>query len=111
MSTKRQIAGKEYKIEELVDSAIATADATELDLTTARESLKYLGNSNPSEELVTRFARETMILKVLGKETGAQFGGQIGKINFSTRENAIAGVQSYLNRRIAGQHARWSGRK
>lgn len=111
MTDNRQIHGTTYNVAELVDSAIEIADSTELDLAAARKSLSYLGNNNPDDALVTKFARETAILKFLSRETGANFDGQIGKINFSSRDQAIIGVNNYLNRRISGQHQRWSGRK
>ena len=111
MTDTRQIHGTTYNVQELVDSAIANADSMELDLTAARHGLSYLGNNNPDDALVARFARETAILKILSRETGANFDGQIGKINFSSRDQAITGINNYLNRRISGQHQRWSGRK
>lgn len=112
MTTKRQISGTQFDITKLVDNAISAADSSSLDFVAARETLtRFYGQPGACEELVTKFARETMVLKILSDETQANFGGQIGKIDFSTREKAISGVQSYLNRRISGQHARWSGRK
>lgn len=111
MTDKRQINGTKYSVEELVDNAINSVDEANLDLNKARTSLALLGNTNPDDALVIRFARETAILKILSRETGANFDGQIGKIDFTSREAAITGVNSYLNRRISGQHQRWSGRK
>lgn len=110
-TNKRQINGAKYEISEIVDNAIAAVDAGELDLVSARKSLEFYGNKNPGDELVIKFARETAILKILSRETGANFNNQIGKIDFSSRDQAIAGVNSYLNRRISGQHARWSDRR
>lgn len=111
MADNRQINGITYNIAELVDNAITSADNMELDLSAARKSLSILGNNNPSDTLVIKFSRETAILKILSRETGANFDGQIGKIDFSSRDRAVAGVNSYLNRRISGQHQRWLGRK
>ena len=109
MDTKRQIKGTKYNIPELVQSAIAAADSQPLNIDAARKSLSLMGHQNPSDELVTRYARETAILANLARTTGAfGFGNQIGKIDFSTVETAIAGVQSYLTRRNTAAHARWT---
>lgn len=108
MSTKRQINGTKFNIPEIVDSAIATADSMQLDTERASRALAYLGHRNPDAQTVLRYARESAILNVLARMTGANFNNQIGKIDFSSRESTIAGVDSYLNRRIQGQHANWS---
>ncbi len=110
-TTKRQINGTKYNVSEIVANAMTAADSTVLDLEKARRSLALLGHSSPDGALVTRYARETAILDILARETGANFSNQIGKINFSSTASAVAGVESYLNRRIAGQHARWTARK
>jgi hypothetical protein len=111
MAATRTINGTKYNIAKLVDDAITAADSMTLDLSKARQSLAYLGNRNPTDELVTRYARETAILATLARMTGANFANQIGKIGFSSREQAIADVESYLNRRIQGQHARWTANR
>ena len=111
MTIKRTISGTKYNIAELVDNAIAAVDTQALDLETASKSLARLGHRNPDAEIIARYARESAILKILADETGANFSNQIGKINFSSREKTISGVESYLNRRIHGQHARWTEMK
>lgn len=109
MDTKRQIKGITYSIPEMVQNAIGAADNQALNIESARVALARMGNSNPADELVTRYARETAILHNLAVATGAfGFEGQIGKINFSTTESAIAGVNSYLTRRNTAHHARWT---
>lgn len=105
---KRKIKGKKFNIEELVGAAFAAVQDQKLNLEEARKALTLLGHRDPAEELVIRYAREKALLKHLAGETGANFLSQLGKIDFSSREKAIAGVNSYLNRRIAGQHARWT---
>jgi hypothetical protein len=110
MTTKRTVNGQQYNIAQVVDEAVAAADATSPDLEAARQSLARLGHRNPSDEIVTRYARETAILETLSNITGAAFSSQIGKISFTSRERTIADVESYLNRRIQGQHARWTSR-
>jgi hypothetical protein len=108
MNTKRTINGTQYNVPWIVDEAVAAVDSMTLNVETARQSLARLGHQNPADELVTRYARETAILNILGRKTGANFAGQIGKINFADRDATIQDVQSYLNRRIHGQHARWT---
>ncbi len=106
--TDRIINRTKYNIPELVDNAIATVDAKALNMENARLSLTALGHRNPDPDLIARYARESAILDALTRATSANFAGQVGKINFSTRESTIFGVEKYLNRRIAGQHARWT---
>lgn len=108
MTSKRTIRGQQYDVAQIVDGAIAAADNMTLDTESARQSLRRLGCQNPSDEIVTRYARETAILGNLARTTGANFGSQIGKIGFGSREQAIADVESYLNRRNQGQRAAWT---
>jgi hypothetical protein len=105
-TAKRTIRGEQYNIEALVDSAIAAADSRTLDTEKARNSLAVLGNGNPSDAQVNQYARESAILAELQSQTGAAFNGQIGKIGFANRDKAITQVNSYLNRRNAGQRSR-----
>lgn len=107
-TTKRTINGTQYNVQQIVDEAIAAADNLTLDTAAARQSLAFLGNRNPTDEQVTRYAREKAILNILSRKTGANFAGQIGKINFTNHEQAIQGVNDYLGRRIQGQHANWT---
>jgi len=106
--TVRAINHTKYNIPELVDAAIAAVDKKAPNLEKAHQSLTALGHRNPDQALITRYARESAILDELARTTGANFAGQVGKIDFSTRESTISGVERYLNRRIAGQHARWT---
>lgn len=108
MADKRTINGTKYNVAELVDSILSTIDNQLLNLEKASKSLTLLGHRNPDSATIARYARESVILDALSRETGANFSGQIGKIDFSNRERAIAGVEAYLNRRLAGQHARWT---
>jgi hypothetical protein len=108
MNTKRQINGQKFSVAELVDEAIATATISRFDTEKARKSLEYLGNRNPSDEMIAAYARETAILRKLSEMTQANFSGQIGKISFDNRDLTITDVESYLNRRVQGQHARWT---
>lgn len=109
MTTKRQIKNVQYDITELVQSAMAAAYSQPLDLESARQRLVYLGNRDPDDELVVRYARETAILCTLARATGAYgFENQVGKINFSSLEQAISGVNAYLSRRNQAHRARWT---
>ena len=107
-TTKRTINGTQYNVPQIVDEAITTVDDMTLDTAAARQSLAFLGNRNPTDEQVTRYAREKAILNILSRTTKANFGGQLGKIDFTDREQAIQGVNDYLGRRIQGQHAQWT---
>jgi len=110
MNNKRQIKGTEYNVAELVENAIITAaDSQSLNLEKARTSLAYIGNRNPTDEQVTRYARETVILSKLAQATGAYgFENQIGKIDFSSTEKAVSDVNAYLSRRNQAHRARWT---
>jgi hypothetical protein len=112
MTTKRTVNGQKFNVAQIVDEAIAAADGgkTLNFVDAARRELVAYGHRNPDDETVMRYARERAILRTLGNMTGANFENQIGKISFSGREQAIADVESYLNRRIQGQHARWTSR-
>lgn len=109
MNDKRQIKGSQYNVADLVLAAIATVNCQALDLEKARKSLAYMGNNAPSDELVTRYARETAILDNLANATGAfGFVNQIGKIDFSSTAKAVEGVNGYLSRRNQAHRARWT---
>jgi len=109
MNTKRQIKGAEYNVAELVQNAIAAADGQALNPEKARTSLAYYGNRTPTDEQVTRYARETVILNKLAQATGAYgFENQIGKIDFSSTEKAFSDVNAYLSRRNQAHRARWT---
>lgn len=109
MNTKRQIKNTEYNVAELVHNAIATADGQTLNLEKSRTSLAYIGNRNPTDEQVIRYARETAILSKLAQTTGAYgFENQIGKIDFSSTEKAVSDVNAYLSRRNQAHRARWT---
>lgn len=109
MNNKRQIKGTEYNVAELVENAIAAADSQSLNLEKARTSLAYIGNRNPTDEQVFRYARETVILNKLAQATGAYgFENQIGKIDFSSTEKAVSDVNAYLSRRNQAHRARWT---
>lgn len=108
MSTnKRTIRGEQYNIEQLVDEAIATVDAGTLDTAAADAYLRRMGHTSPSEELVSTVARDTAILNLMTRKTGASFNGQLGKISFVNRDKAIEQSNAYLNRRNAGHRSRW----
>lgn len=109
MNNKRQIKGTEYNVAELVKNAITAADGQALNLEKARTSLAYIGNRNPTDEQVVRYARETVILNKLAQATGAfGFENQIGKIDFSSTEKAVSDVNAYLSRRNQAHRARWT---
>jgi hypothetical protein len=107
----RTVAGNKINTAETVHTAIETVNAQTLDLDAARNSLARLGNANADAATVERYARESAILSELQKLTGANVTGQIGKWNMASEATTLAAFDSYLNRRIAGQHARWTENK
>lgn len=111
MTAKRQIQGQQYNVEELVDGAIAQVNDMTLDVDGARASLTRLGHRNPTDAIVTKYARESAILSILARQTGANFDNQIGKIDFSNRQTAIADVDAYLWRRVHGMRSNYKGRR
>lgn len=107
MADKRTIRKEKYNIEQLVDEAIATVDAGTLDTDAASAYLRRMGHTNPAEELINTVARDTAILNLMTRTTGASFNGQLGKITFANRDRAIEQANAYLNRRNAGHRSRW----
>ncbi len=110
MTDKRTIRGEKYDIAAVVDNAIATVDAGTLDITDAEAYLRRMGHTAPAPELVNTVARDTAILNLMTRATGASFSGQIGKISFANRDLAIEQANAYLNRRNAGHRAQWGKR-
>ena len=107
MASRRTIRGERYNVARLVDDAIAAADAAELDTADAEAYLRRMGHTAPDRNLIARVAREKAILANLKHATGAAFDGQLGKIGFENRDNAIKQVNAYLDRRVAGYRANW----
>lgn len=104
---KRTIRGEKYDIAAVVDEAIATVDGQPLNTDDARDYLRIMGHTAPTDELVNRVAREKAILAKMQKITGASFGGQLGKISFDNRDEAIRQSNAYLNRRNQAHRSRW----
>lgn len=109
MNAKRTIKGKTHNIPEITVVAMAET-VSEKELENAKNALSLMGHENPSDELVQKYAYEKKVCAKLSALTGAYFQGQLGKIDFSSTESAIDGVNSYLNRRNAGHRARWNAR-
>jgi hypothetical protein len=108
----RTINGEKFDTAQLVNETIeqvrSLSDAGNLDLASARKSLSYLGQLNPSDDLVLRYATQVAMLKILGGKTNANFEGQIGKWNMSSAETIHQAMSAYLDRRIQGQRSRWN---
>jgi len=102
---KRTIRGEKHDIAALVDGAMATAGAG--NLADAEAYLRRCGHTNPDAALIARVARERAILIILERQTGATFTGQIGKISFDDRDQAIRQANAYLDRRNQGHRSRW----
>ncbi len=104
----RQIAGKRANTADIVNAAIAESNQAQLDLGRAADSLRRLGHANPPAETIANYARQTDVLNRIGKATGSNAGGQVGKWNFTNAQTIHDDFLSYLDRRIGGQHARWT---
>jgi hypothetical protein len=107
MATKRTIRGEKYDIAALIDDAISHVDSSPLDTANAKNYLRLMGHTAPTEELINRVAREMAILKRLSRATSANFDGQIGKISFDNRDKAIEQANAYLDRRNQAHRSRW----
>ena len=104
MNDKRVIRGEKYDVAQLVADAMTDAQP---DATAAAAALQRMGHTNPSAELVNRYARDAAVLAQLQDTTGAAFAGQIGKISFDNTNKAIEQVNAYLNRRNQAHRSRW----
>ena len=103
---KRIINGKTFNTADLVNTVLDQASKSDLNLEKARTSLSYY-NPTADDDMVLRYATESEILRILGRMTGANFEGQIGKWNMSTAESIHNEMNHYLNRRIQGHRSRW----
>ena len=103
MNSKRTIRGEKYDVAQLVSEAMAASQPD----TPAAAALQRMGHAAPSDELVSRYARDAAVLAELQRTTGAAFAGQIGKIGFDNMDSAVRQVNAYLNRRNAGYRSEW----
>jgi hypothetical protein len=110
----RTIRGEKFNTADLVNAAIAAtrelSETGKLDMATAQQSLRRLGHTTPTDDLVLRYATQSAMLKILGSRTEANFDGQIGKWNMSSAEAIHQAMNAYLDRRNQGQRARWTQR-
>ncbi len=111
-TNKRTINKQEFDIPAITTEAITYVDsgAAKLDPEFVTMVLRNAGHRDPAPELIARFTREYAILKRLARVTGAGFDRQLGKIDFSSTDTAIDGVQAYLWRRVHGQRHNYSAR-
>ena len=110
MSSKntRQVAGSKIDTLAIVRQALATVAEQELDLAAAEATLRGYGHTNPEQTQIKQLAYQVAVLAELQKLTHANCTGQLGKWDFSSEQTIHAAFNSYLNRRVAGQHARWN---
>jgi len=108
--TRRQVNNSQINTAEIVNAAIATVNESNLDLVEAERYLRHLGHAAPAAELVEQVAYQSAVLAEIERLTGANVSGQTGKWNFSSAATVLASFESYLNRRIDGQHARHTAR-
>ncbi len=106
MTAKRQINNQKFDVQLLVDEAFAAAE-TASNPDWARQQIARLGCTNPTDDQIVEYT----ILNHMERATGAYFRGQFGRdlIDFSSRATAVAGVNSYLTRRVNGRRSRWNG--
>ena len=107
MTAKRQINNQKFDVNLIVDEAFAAGE-TAINPDWARQQIARLGCTNPTDAQMVEYT----MLNHMERATGAYFRGQFGRgtIDFSSREAAIAGVNSYLTRRNNGYRIRWNGR-
>jgi len=108
--TRRQVNNRTINTADVVNAAITTANLAELPLSSAEDYLRRLGLTAPDAELVEQVAYQSAVLAEIERLTGANVSGQTGKWNFSSAATVLASFESYLNRRIDGQHARHTAR-
>jgi hypothetical protein len=108
--TRRQVNNSQINTAEIVNAAIVTANESSLDLTAAETYLRHLGHAEPADELIEQVAYQSAVLAEIERLTGANVSGQTGKWNFTNAATVLASFESYLNRRIDGQHAKHTAR-
>ena len=101
----RQIRGEKHNTADIVNRAISRARPN---LDHAREALGRLGHRSPAESMVRDYAVQHAVLDQIGRMTGSNALGQIGRWNFSSAESIHRDFNRYLDRRIGGQRQRWS---
>lgn len=108
--TRRQVNNSQINTAEIVNAAIVTANESNLDLAAAEDYLRHLGHAAPVAELIEQVAYQSAVLAEIERLTGANVSGQTGKWNFTNAATVLTSFESYLNRRIDGQHARHTAR-
>jgi hypothetical protein len=82
----------------------------DLDIAHSETVFEMMGYGNPTPERLRRHAAERVLLGNLQKVKGANVSGQTGKWDLSSAQTIHEDFNHYLNRRIQGQHARWTAR-
>lgn len=105
----RTIAGRKYNTADVVNQVLNDASAVPLDTERSRSVLELMGHRNPTTELVADHARQRLVLDRLSRAVSVPaISAQIGKWDFSSAQTIHDSFNSYLGRRIGGQHARWT---
>ena len=65
MASRRQVAGQKIDTAATVRQAMDMAESKPLDLADAAKKLGWLGNQNPSDEQIERYARDARLLATL----------------------------------------------
>jgi hypothetical protein len=110
MSSKntRQVRNVQIDTVAVVRQALDAVAGQTLDLAAAEAKLRGYGHKNPQQAQIEQLAYQVAVLAELQKLTGANCSAQVGKWNFSNEQTIHAAFNSYLNRRVAGQRARWN---
>jgi hypothetical protein len=103
----RQIGGHNFNTADVVNRALSTGTP---DLEGARTALRGMGHKSPPEAMVKDYARQKLVLQNISDITHSNARDQIGKWDFSNASTIHRSFNSYLERRIQGQHARWTAR-
>jgi hypothetical protein len=106
----RVVAGKKINTAAVVNAAIADTNKAKLDMDGAEKALKSMGHTKPDPKIVKDYATQKDLLARLEKATGANVTGQVGKWEFTNAQTIHDSFDSYLSRRVSGQHARWTAK-
>ena len=72
--------------------------------------LKPSPRYRPTASQVRQVATEQRVLSNIARITNSNTIDQIGKWNMSSAQTVLDSFDSYLNRRVSGQHARWTAK-
>jgi hypothetical protein len=111
----RIVYGNKTNTADVINSSLDSAREAEqngkLNLDSARQKLIALGNGNPTDAQIKDYAIQAHVLNNIGQQTQNGFiENQIGRWNFQDAQSVHDSYNNYLDRRISGQHQRYSQR-